>query len=155
MQSPTLTIIEQYFVDTEHLESRKDLKAFVKEATGVSEKDLQTKDLQPGSPKLVIVSGAALRVADVVRSVYRYIFKRIYLLKTSSRDLRGIAGNGEVAKLFAKHFKLAEHVSIARKYWPTLLTVRAYAVYLLPKNEIQRGCWHTGPHTKAHRSRQV
>lgn len=61
---------EQYFVDTEHLESRKELKAFVKQSTGVSEKDLQTKDLQPGSPKLVIVSGAALRVADVVRLVY-------------------------------------------------------------------------------------
>lgn len=28
-----------------------------------------------------------------------------------NRDLRGLAGKGEVAKLFAKHFKLAEHVS--------------------------------------------
>lgn len=62
-------LTEQYFVDTEHIEARKDLKTFIKQSTGLSQKDLKTKDLKPGSPKLVIVSGAALRVADVVRYV--------------------------------------------------------------------------------------
>lgn len=64
---------EQYFVDTEHIESRKDLKAFIKQSTGLFEKELQTKGLPTGSPKLIIVSGAALRVADVVRYVRYHI----------------------------------------------------------------------------------
>ncbi|KAK9894182.1 hypothetical protein P389DRAFT_104275 [Cystobasidium minutum MCA 4210] len=90
-------IPERYFVDTEHLQQRKDLKSFVKQATGLSEKDFQNANLTPGSPRLIMVSGAALRVADVVR------------------DLRSLASNGEVAKLFAKHFKLAEHCTYCEK----------------------------------------
>lgn len=60
---------EHYFVDTEHIQSRKDLKTFIKQATSLTEKELDSSKLTPGSPKLVIVSGAALRVADVVRCV--------------------------------------------------------------------------------------
>lgn len=30
---------------------------------------------------------------------------------STRRDLRSLVGKAEVAKLFAKHFKLAEHVS--------------------------------------------
>jgi protein CMS1 len=47
------------------------------------------------------VAGAALRVVDVTR-----------VLK--DQKLRGEKG-GEVAKLFAKHFKLAEHVTYLRR----------------------------------------
>ncbi|KAF9050689.1 hypothetical protein BDZ89DRAFT_977562 [Hymenopellis radicata] len=54
-----------------------------------------------GSPTLIFVAGAALRVADVTR-----------VLKTPK--LRGEKG-GEVAKLFAKHFKLAEHVTYLKR----------------------------------------
>ena len=47
------------------------------------------------------MTGAALRVADVTR-----VFK--------DRKVRGEKG-GEVAKLFAKHFKLEDHVAYLRK----------------------------------------
>ncbi|KAF8212457.1 U3-containing 90S pre-ribosomal complex subunit-domain containing protein [Mycena galopus ATCC 62051] len=54
-----------------------------------------------GAPTLLYVAGAALRVVDVTR-----------VLK--DKKLRGEKG-GEVAKLFAKHFKLAEHVTYLRR----------------------------------------
>ncbi|KAG8954061.1 hypothetical protein FRC04_001045 [Tulasnella sp. 424] len=54
----------------------------------------QDKPKSNGAPVAVIVAGAALRVADLVRSC---------------RPLRGHRG-GEIAKLFAKHMKVAEQV---------------------------------------------
>ena len=54
-----------------------------------------------GAPTLIFVTGAALRVADVTR-----------VLK--DKQLRGEKG-GEVAKLFAKHFKLEEHVTYLKR----------------------------------------
>ncbi|KDQ59454.1 hypothetical protein JAAARDRAFT_33025 [Jaapia argillacea MUCL 33604] len=54
-----------------------------------------------GTPCLIFVAGAALRVADVTR-----------VLKT--KKLRGEKG-GEVAKLFARHFKLEEHVTYLKR----------------------------------------
>ena len=54
-----------------------------------------------GAPTLVFVAGAALRVADVTR-----------VLK--DKRLRGEKG-GDVAKLFAKHFKLEEHVAYLKR----------------------------------------
>jgi len=53
------------------------------------------------SPTLIYVAGAALRVADVTR-----------VLKT--RTLRGDRG-GEIAKLFARHIKLEEHVTYLKR----------------------------------------
>jgi len=50
-----------------------------------------------GAPTLLYIAGAALRVADVTR-----------ILK--NKKLQGNKG-GDVAKLFAKHFKLAQHVT--------------------------------------------
>ena len=54
-----------------------------------------------GAPTLIFVAGAALRVADVTR-----------VLK--DKRLRGEKG-GDVAKLFAKHFKLEEHVAYLKR----------------------------------------
>ncbi|OCH95631.1 hypothetical protein OBBRIDRAFT_788185 [Obba rivulosa] len=54
-----------------------------------------------GAPTLIFVAGAALRVADATR-----------VLK--DKRLRGEKG-GEVAKLFAKHFKLEEHVAYLKR----------------------------------------
>lgn len=54
-----------------------------------------------GSPAFLFIAGAALRVADVTR-----------VLK--DKKLRGKTG-GEVAKLFAKHFKLEEHVAYLKR----------------------------------------
>jgi len=58
-------------------------------------------DSRIGAPTLIFVTGAALRVADVTR-----------VLK--DKKLRGEKG-GEVAKLFAKHFKLEEHVTYLKR----------------------------------------
>jgi protein CMS1 len=60
-------------------------------------KRLSQRSKSPGAPTLLYIAGAALRVADVTR-----------VLK--NRRLRGDKG-GDVAKLFAKHFKLEEHVA--------------------------------------------
>ncbi|OJT08856.1 Protein cms1 [Trametes pubescens] len=54
-----------------------------------------------GAPTLLYVAGAALRVADVTR-----------VLK--DKHLRGEKG-GDVAKLFAKHFKLEEHAAYLKR----------------------------------------
>jgi len=62
---------------------------------------LSQRSKTTGAPTLLFVAGAALRVVDVTR-----------VLK--DKKLRGEKG-GEVAKLFAKHFKVAEHVSYLRR----------------------------------------
>lgn len=54
-----------------------------------------------GAPTLIYIAAAALRVADVTR-----------ILK--DKKLRGDKG-GEVAKLFAKHFKLAQHIDYLKR----------------------------------------
>ncbi|KAJ7109164.1 U3-containing 90S pre-ribosomal complex subunit-domain containing protein [Mycena epipterygia] len=62
---------------------------------------LSQRSKASGAPTLLFVAGAALRVVDVTR-----------VLKDNK--LRGEKG-GEVAKLFAKHFKLAEHVTYLKR----------------------------------------
>ncbi|CAK5264288.1 unnamed protein product [Mycena citricolor] len=54
-----------------------------------------------GAPTLLFLATAALRVADVTRIL-------------RDKKLRGDKG-GDVAKLFAKHFKLAQHVDYLRR----------------------------------------
>ncbi|KAF8638508.1 hypothetical protein AX16_010491 [Volvariella volvacea WC 439] len=62
---------------------------------------LSQRSKSNGAPTLLYIAGAALRVADVTR-----------VLK--NRKLQGDKG-GEVAKLFAKHFKLSEHVAYLKR----------------------------------------
>lgn len=62
---------------------------------------LSQKSKNTGSPTLLFITSAALRVVDVTR-----------ILK--DKRLRGEKG-GEVAKLFARHFKLAEHSSYLKR----------------------------------------
>jgi len=51
-----------------------------------------------GTPKILVVAGAALRVADLCR------------------DLRPLQTKGsQLAKLFAKHIKLSEHIDFLQK----------------------------------------
>lgn len=64
-------------------------------------KRLSQRSKSPGAPTLLYIAGAALRVADVTR-----------VLK--DKRLRGDKG-GDVAKLFAKHFKLEEHVAYLKR----------------------------------------
>ncbi|KAI0781151.1 U3-containing 90S pre-ribosomal complex subunit-domain containing protein [Trametes elegans] len=62
---------------------------------------LSQKPKSNGAPTLLYVAGAALRVADVTRVL-------------RDRRLRGEKG-GDIAKLFAKHFKLEEHVAYLKR----------------------------------------
>lgn len=62
---------------------------------------LSQRSKHKGAPTLLFITGAALRVADVTR-----------VLK--EKKLRGEKG-GEVAKLFARHFKLEEHVTYLKR----------------------------------------
>ncbi|PPQ68962.1 hypothetical protein CVT24_000351 [Panaeolus cyanescens] len=62
---------------------------------------LSQRSKSNGAPTLLYIAPAALRVADVTR-----------ILK--DKTLRGDKG-GDVAKLFAKHFKLSEHVTYLRR----------------------------------------
>lgn len=62
---------------------------------------LSQKSKSKGAPTLLYIASAALRVADVTR-----------VLK--DKRLRGEKG-GDVAKLFAKHFKLAQHVTYLKR----------------------------------------
>ncbi|KAK4686080.1 protein CMS1, partial [Tremellales sp. Uapishka_1] len=57
----------------------------------------QKAKLPNATPRIIILSLSGLRCADVVRGV------------------RGVKGEGEVAKLFAKHFKLADQVKYLEK----------------------------------------
>lgn len=62
---------------------------------------LQQKSKSDGSPTLLFLVGAALRATDAAR-----------VLK--DKHLRGEKG-GDVAKLFARHFKLEEHVQYLKR----------------------------------------
>jgi len=62
---------------------------------------LSQRSKSSGAPTLLYIAGAALRVADVTR-----------ILK--DKKLRGDKG-GDVAKLFAKHFKLSQHVTYLKQ----------------------------------------
>ena len=62
---------------------------------------LAQKSKESGAPTLLFIAGGALRVADTTR-----IFK--------SKTLRGEKG-GDVAKLFARHFKLEDHVTYLKR----------------------------------------
>lgn len=62
---------------------------------------LAQKSKSNGAPTLLYIASAALRVADVTR-----------ILK--DKKLRGEKG-GDVAKLFAKHFKLAQHITYLKR----------------------------------------
>ncbi|KAG5645010.1 hypothetical protein DXG03_007287 [Asterophora parasitica] len=74
---------------------------FIIKTTPTLHKRLSQKSKSNGAPTMLFITGAALRVADVTR-----------ILK--DKKLRGEKG-GEVAKLFAKHFKLQEHVQYLKR----------------------------------------
>ena len=60
---------------------------------------LSQKPRNNGAPTLIFIASAALRVADVTRVL---------------RKFRGDKG-GEIAKLFARHFKLQEHIAYLKR----------------------------------------
>lgn len=62
----------------------------------------------PGSPHTLVLSPAALRVADLTRYAPSNL---------TSRALKKFQTHGktEIAKLFARHFKLTEHITYVKK----------------------------------------
>ncbi|KAG9318415.1 U3-containing 90S pre-ribosomal complex subunit-domain containing protein [Chiua virens] len=74
---------------------------FIIKVLPILHKRLSQRSKSPGAPTLLFVAGAALRVADVTR-----------VLK--DKRLRSDKG-GDVAKLFAKHFKLEAHVAYLKR----------------------------------------
>ena len=60
---------------------------------------LAQRPAQKGAPTALVITSAALRAADLARVL---------------RDMKGIKG-GDVAKLFAKHFKLEEHAEYLQR----------------------------------------
>jgi len=77
------------------------LGEFITKALPSLHSRLGQKSKTSGAPTLIFITGAALRVTDVTR-----------VLK--DKKLRGEKG-GEVAKLFARHFKLEEHVAYLKR----------------------------------------
>jgi len=99
-----IRIPESAFADTTAWTSPRTLDCisdFIGKVVPVLKTRLAQKPKDNGAPTLLFISGGALRVADVTRT-----FK--------STTLRGEKG-GDVAKLFARHFKLEEHVQYVKR----------------------------------------
>lgn len=90
------------FTDTTEYGTERDLEKlpdFISQVTPTLKTRLTQKPANKGAPTLIFITGAALRAAEVTR-----------LLRT----MRGTKG-GEIAKLFAKHFKLQEHAEYLQR----------------------------------------
>lgn len=96
--------VEDVIVDTSSWTDPRtldELPAFIMKALPDLHTRLQQKSKADGSPTLLFVVGAALRATDAAR-----------VLK--DKRLRGEKG-GDVAKLFARHFKLEDHVQYLKR----------------------------------------
>ncbi|KAI5479298.1 DEAD/DEAH box type DNA/RNA helicase [Pseudohyphozyma bogoriensis] len=98
IEKDDLRITESMILDTSEVTDRTTLAGFIRSAVPTLPSTLAKPPKKPGSPRVIVVAGAALRVADLCREVKTYKTKEI-----------------DVAKLFAKHFKLQEHVEYLNK----------------------------------------
>ncbi|KAM0755310.1 hypothetical protein T439DRAFT_344541 [Meredithblackwellia eburnea MCA 4105] len=98
LEKDDLRLVESMFQDTSSISDRKSLYEFIKTALPTLPATLAKPPKKMGSPRVIVVAGAALRVADLCREVKPFKTKDI-----------------DVGKLFAKHFKLAEHVTYLEK----------------------------------------
>ncbi|VDC07883.1 unnamed protein product [Peniophora sp. CBMAI 1063] len=81
--------------------SLEDLEEFIMQAVPSLHTRLSQRTRSPGAPTMLFVVSAAMRGADATRAL-------------RSKKLRGEKG-GDVAKLFAKHFKLEQQVAFLKK----------------------------------------
>lgn len=95
-------ISQSMILDTSSVTERDSLLAFMKQALPTQCNTLAKMPKATGSPRIIVIAGAALRVADLCRDVKSF--------KTKTKD-----GLIDVGKLFAKHFKLSEHVEYLGK----------------------------------------
>ncbi|GAA5932884.1 Cms1p [Sporobolomyces koalae] len=98
-----IQINQSMIQDTSSVSARQDLLAFMKEALPTACTTLGKLAKAQGSPRIIVVAGAALRVADLCRQVKTF--------RTKQKDGTII----DVGKLFAKHFKLKEHAEYLDK----------------------------------------
>ncbi|ORY41450.1 U3-containing 90S pre-ribosomal complex subunit-domain containing protein [Leucosporidium creatinivorum] len=98
MEMDDLRLPESYLIDTSSTTERTNLQAFLRAAFPTLPNTLAKVPKKEGSPRLLVIAGAALRVADLCREVKDFKTKEV-----------------DVAKLFAKHFKLAEHAEYLNK----------------------------------------
>ncbi|KAM0792266.1 hypothetical protein ACM66B_004958 [Microbotryomycetes sp. NB124-2] len=98
MELSDLRIPQSFLLDTSSITNRDNLEKFIREALPTMPSTLAKVPKIEGAPRIVVVAGAALRVADLCREVKPFKTKEI-----------------DVGKLFAKHFKLAEHAEYLAK----------------------------------------
>ncbi|GAA5958208.1 hypothetical protein JCM3765_002848 [Sporobolomyces pararoseus] len=99
-----LRLNESMIQDTSSVTTREDLLKFMKDALPTACTTLGKLPKSKGSPRILVVSGAALRVADLCRQVKNF---RVKLTKDDNLI--------DVGKLFAKHFKLSQHAEYLDK----------------------------------------
>ncbi|GAA6029530.1 hypothetical protein JCM8097_003724 [Rhodosporidiobolus ruineniae] len=102
LEMDEMRISQGMIQDTSEIEKRETLLEFMKEALPTACNTLAKMPKAPGSPRIIVVAGAALRVADLCRDVKSF--------RTKTKD-----GLIDVGKLFAKHFKLSEHAEYLKK----------------------------------------
>ncbi|GAA5900820.1 hypothetical protein JCM6882_007673 [Rhodosporidiobolus microsporus] len=102
LEMDEMRISQSMIFDTSSVTNRKTLLDFMKEALPTPCNTLAKMPKATGSPRIIVVAGAALRVADLCRDVKSF--------RTKTKD-----GLIDVGKLFAKHFKLSEHVEYLNK----------------------------------------
>ncbi|KAK4058864.1 Protein cms1 [Microbotryomycetes sp. JL221] len=88
-----LRIPQSFIQDTSHVNERDNLEQFIRKALPTMPSTLAKVPKAEGAPRILVIAGAALRVADLCREAKPFKTKEI-----------------DVGKLFAKHFKLSEHV---------------------------------------------
>ncbi|BGP13638.1 hypothetical protein JCM10213_007815 [Rhodosporidiobolus nylandii] len=125
LEMDEMRISQSMIQDTSSCTSRKTLAEFLKAALPTQVQTLSKPPKAPGSPRLIVLSAAALRVADLCREGKEFAVKggsggggaKGKDAKGEGKGKEGKAkGQGiEVAKLFAKHFKLSEHTDYLQK----------------------------------------
>ncbi|KDE06532.1 hypothetical protein MVLG_03181 [Microbotryum lychnidis-dioicae p1A1 Lamole] len=93
-----LALQESFLLDAPTV-ARTSLLAFIREAIPTLPATLAKPTKKEGSPRILVIAGAALRVADLCRELKPF----------QTKDLH-------IAKLFAKHFKLTEHAQYLKDH---------------------------------------
>ncbi|SCV69292.1 BQ2448_2312 [Microbotryum intermedium] len=79
--------------------ARTSLLSYIREAMPTTPATLAKPIKKEGSPRILVIAGAALRVADLCRELKPFLRKDLH-----------------IAKLFAKHFKLTEHAQYLKEH---------------------------------------
>jgi protein CMS1 len=81
----------------------------------VGSKNLSVASKRKGAPHTIVVAAAGLRAADITRYVEFYVLPIIVLICESSSLRTFETKDAIVAKLFAKHIKLADAIEYVKR----------------------------------------